>query len=101
MKKLIGLLGLCVILSGCGLVRAYQTAHDVDQSRAEYKACLSSHPGDLASCATQKAAYEADLQAYDALSNRMRSGNSNSAGYSAPSHCQSVATGPFVNTNCY
>jgi hypothetical protein len=63
-------LGVFVLLSGCGVVAGFNRLNsDVEMGRSEaaYKACLADHPSDAATaCETARLAYQADVQAYSA-----------------------------------
>jgi len=60
-----------VVLSGC-VVGAENARHDMDASKAAYKACLVA--GGPEACEGKRQAYEADLSAYQATSAGLRSG---------------------------
>ena len=63
-------------LSGCGAWAKHNAANDLQESAAVYKECLAQAAGDAAKCATQKEAYETDLETYEALrGKRLRPSN--------------------------
>lgn len=64
MKRLV-LFGLSLILLiGCATVDRMQAKNEMQDSKAQYKACLRANPDNPDACAAQKAAYEADIKAY-------------------------------------
>lgn len=65
--RTIGLLALILIFFGCGAMEKRNAANELQQSDTNYKECLSQAAGDPAKCATQKEAYEVDLETYEAL----------------------------------
>jgi len=93
----VGLLGLCVVLGGCTFVNARR---DMEQSKIAYKACLSEHPGDLAACNSQRAAFEADVAAYETISKASYLLGGGSVGGSRSLHCTSTPMGGMTSTNC-
>jgi hypothetical protein len=58
---------LIFILSGCGAWANHTAADSMQESEAAYKQCLTQAAGDAAKCAPQKQAFDADLEAYEAL----------------------------------
>ncbi len=69
-KLLFVTLSVSILLSGCGLAADVQARNDVENSKAEYKACLKQHPDDLSKCDALKKAYEADLEYWRATVRR-------------------------------
>jgi len=55
---------LLLLLSGCGIAARVNARHDMEASKAAYKACLATSGPEL--CEAQRLAYEADLSAYRA-----------------------------------
>ncbi len=60
-KPLFLILAISILFSGCGIAANIRARNDVENSKAEYKACLKQHPDDLSKCDALKKAYEADL----------------------------------------
>lgn len=65
-RKMILLLAV-LALSGCGAMERHRAANNLQESDAAYKECLAQAAGDVARCATQKAAYETDVETYETL----------------------------------
>lgn len=61
--------------SGCGVAAKVQARNDMMQAKSVYTQCLSENSSDPSKCAGLKEAYDADLQAYRAASNGLRSGS--------------------------
>lgn len=103
----LGLFGFCIALGGCTMLNARR---DMEQSKTAYKTCLSEHPGDLAACNSQKAAFDADARAYETTLRVpwvLGGGHVGSPAVlpSQPSqrsmHCTSMGMGgDMVSTNC-
>lgn len=71
MKNHISIIALCLTLTGCGGKMAYDrmvNMDDMEASKAAYKQCMVNNNGSKSACAGEKAAYDADLQAYAASS---------------------------------
>jgi uncharacterized protein YceK len=65
-RKMILLLAV-LALSGCGAMERHSAANNLQASDATYKECLAQAAGNVASCATQKAAYDTDVETYETL----------------------------------
>ena len=63
--------------SGCGVVAKVNARHDMEQSKAAYKACLQAHPSDVSACEGCRLSYDADMKAYRATSAGIQSGRNN------------------------
>jgi hypothetical protein len=63
-----------IALGGCGIAAKVQARDDMMQAKSAYTQCLSENSSDPSKCAGFKEAYDADLQAYRATSNGLRSG---------------------------
>lgn len=66
----------CVVaLSGCGAPRMMRAADDMEASKAAYKACLTENPSEPSNCEGLRLAYEADVEALNAVSGQSGGGN--------------------------
>jgi hypothetical protein len=64
LKRLFVFPALLLLLSGCGIAAKVNARHDMEASKAAYKACLATSGPEA--CEGQHLAYEADLSAYRA-----------------------------------
>jgi hypothetical protein len=74
------------MLTGCAVAAKVNARHDMEASKAAYKAFLDQHGRDLAACEGLRQTYEADLSAYRATSAATRPG---------PVFSQEPAPGPL------
>jgi hypothetical protein len=64
-------------LTGCGIGAKIEARNDMQQSKLNYKNCLTNNPSDPKTCETTKLAYEADIRAYKTLSAGIQPGLNN------------------------
>lgn len=67
MKTVILSLFLCLTLSGCYGRMVYdqmQNMDDMQTSKTAYKKCLADNAGDASQCKAEKAAFDADVEAF-------------------------------------
>ena len=64
------------ILSGCGVAAKVNARNDLEQSKRAHKQCLIEYADDIGKCASQRTAYQTDLQTYEAMSRGIRTGPS-------------------------
>jgi hypothetical protein len=53
-------------LTGCGIAARVNARHDMEASKAAYKACLVENSQNVSACGGWRRAYEADLSGYQA-----------------------------------
>ena len=66
-------LSAALALAGCGIAQDFKTRAEIDKAHGEmeksltaYKTCLAENTANPSACVAAKAAYEADLGAYNA-----------------------------------
>jgi hypothetical protein len=70
MKKLILVIALCSLVSGCKAVALI----DMHESKTDYKNCLVANPNNINSCDNLKLAYEADVRGLQQTTRALRWG---------------------------
>jgi hypothetical protein len=64
LKRLFIASAVAVLLSGCAIAAKVSARHEMETSKAAYKACLAQNGRDLDACEGLRQTYEADLAAY-------------------------------------
>jgi hypothetical protein len=62
---------LLIPLSGCGIATINQARDDMEASKVTFKTCLERNSQSVANCEAQRLSYEADVQAFSALTGKI------------------------------
>ena len=64
LRTAVAVILLGALVTGCGTIAKVQARHDMQASKARYKACLEQSPQTPANCESARLLYEVDLRAY-------------------------------------